>query len=126
MTVDQQLDALTHAIIDAIITVHRVLGPGFLEGVYQRALLIELSKRGVPVKTEMEVTVEYDGQLVGRHRVDLIVGERVLVELKTVEELHAAHYAQVRAYLRATRLGVGLLVNFSKERADYRRVMPGE
>ena len=126
MAVDQQLDALTHAIIDAIITVHRVLGPGFLEGVYQRALLIELSKRGVPVKTEMEVTVEYDGQLVGRHRVDLIVGERVLVELKTVEELHAAHYAQVRAYLRATRLGVGLLVNFSKERADYRRVMPGE
>lgn len=126
MAVDQQLDALTHAIIDAIITVHRVLGPGFLEGVYQRALLIELGKRGLPVKTEMEVTVAYDGQLVGRHRVDLVVGERVLVELKTVEELHAAHYAQVRAYLRATRLDVGLLVNFSKERADYRRVMPGE
>ena len=126
VAVDQQLDALTHAIIDAIITVHRVLGPGFLEGVYQRALMIELAKRDLSVKTEMEVTVEYEGQLVGRHRVDLVVGDRVLVELKTVEDLHPAHYAQVRAYLRATKLRTGLLVNFSKERADYRRVMIGE
>jgi GxxExxY protein len=115
-------DPLTHAIIEAIITVHKVLGPGFIESVYHRALIIELTKNAVSVATEVEVEVHYDGQLVGRHRVDLIVEGRVLVELKTVEDLAKAHYAQVRSYLRATGLPVGLLVNFSKEKADYRRV----
>jgi GxxExxY protein len=62
--------------------------------------------------------------LVGRHRLDLVVGGRVIVELKTVEELNKAHYAQVRSYLRATALPVALLVNFAKVRADYRRIEP--
>lgn len=115
-------DPLTHAIIQATITVHTVLGPGFIESVYQRALAIELEKHGLTVATEVEVTIRYDGQLVGRHRLDFVVNGRVIVELKTVEDLGKAHYAQVRSYLRATGLPVALLVNFSKEQADYRRV----
>jgi len=119
----QESDKLTGAIIDAIIVVHRVLGPGFVEAVYQRALAIELGKRGLSLATEVEVKIEYDGQLVGRHRLDLVIDDRVLVELKTVDDLGKVHYAQVRSYLRATGLPVALLVNFSKERADYRRIM---
>jgi len=118
-------DPLTRAIIEAIITVHQVLGPGFIESVYQKAFIIELTKSALSVATEAEVEVRYDGQLVGRHRIDLIVEGRVLVELKAVDELVKAHYAQVRSYRRATGLPVGLLVNFSKEKADYRRVELG-
>jgi GxxExxY protein len=68
------------------------------------------------------VEIEYDRQMVGRHRLDLVVDRRVILELKTVEELSKAHYAQVRSYLRATGLPVALLINFSKEKADYRRI----
>jgi GxxExxY protein len=113
---------LTYAVIEAIIKVHSELGPGFLEAIYQRALAIELKKRGIAVATETEVIISYDGHVVGRHRLDLVVDNRVIVEVKTVEELGRTHYAQVRSYLRATGFPVALLVNFSKERADYRRI----
>ena len=115
-------DALTFGIIEAVIKVHAVLGPGFVESVYHRALAIELRKRALAVEHEVEVEIEYDGHVVGRHRLDLVVDRRVIVELKTVEELGRPHYAQVRSYLRATGLPVALLVNFSKEKADYRRI----
>lgn len=118
-------DPLTHRIIEAIIRVHGVLGPGFLESIYHRALGIELTRQGIPTVTELDINIEYEGQPVGRHRLDLVVDGRVIVELKTVEELSKAHYAQVRSYLRATGLPVALLVNFSKEKADYRRIVLG-
>jgi GxxExxY protein len=115
-------DNLTHAIIEAIIQVHKALGPGFLESIYQRALLIELRKHDLDVATEMEIVINYDGQPIGRHRLDLVVGRRVIVELKTVEALSKAHYSQVRSYLKATGFSVALLVNFAGEKADYRRI----
>jgi GxxExxY protein len=118
-------DALTYSIIEAVIKVHAVLGPGFVESIYHRALVIEMRKRGLPVEHEVEVEIQYDGQMVGRHRLDLVVDRRVIVELKTVEDLSKAHYAQVRSYLRTTGLPVALLVNFSKEKADYRRIESG-
>ena len=115
-------DKLTESIIQSIIDVHRTLGPGFLENVYRRALLVELTRRGLGVETEKEVIIYYKGAEVGRHRLDLLVDNRVIVELKTVEDLSVVHYAQVRSYLKATGLTVGLLVNFAKEKADFRRV----
>jgi GxxExxY protein len=115
-------DDLMPIVIDAIRHVHRVLGPGFLEGIYQRALLLELRKRGVEVATERSFVVRYDNQEIGRHRLDMVVANRIIVELKTVPELSKAHYAQVRSYLRATGLPLALLVNFSKEQADWRRI----
>jgi len=115
-------DKLTEKIIDAIIQVHQTLGPGFLEGVYQRALLIELKKRDLYVASEKEVEVLYENQLVGRHRLDIVVDEEVIVELKTVEALSKAHYAQARSYLKASELKIVLLVNFAKEKADFRRI----
>lgn len=113
---------LTPEVVDAIIRVHQVLGPGFLEGVYQRALMIELDKRCLSIEKEKEIEVSYDGQPVGRHRLDIVVGGRVIIELKTVESLGKAHYAQVRSYLKATGLPVAILVNFSTDKADIRRI----
>jgi len=115
-------DRLTEAIIECIIKVHQTLGPGFLESVYRKALLIEMRKCNLGVQDEKEVIIYYDGEEVGRHRLDILVEGKVIVELKTVEELSKAHYAQVRSYLKATNLTVALLVNFAKEKADFRRI----
>ena len=115
-------DKVTHLIIDCIITVHQTLGPGFLESVYRRALVIELRKRGLQVEVEKEIVVFYDGQEIGRHRLDLVVNAAVILELKTVEDLAQAHYAQARSYLKATGIKLALLVNFAKEKADFRRI----
>ena len=121
MTAYQQ-DLLTQTIIEGIIQVHQTLGPGFLESIYRRSMVIELTKRQLTTETEKEIYIYYDGQQVGRHRLDLLVEGSVIVELKTVEQLSRAHYAQIRSYLKATGKRVALLVNFAKEKADFRRI----
>jgi GxxExxY protein len=115
-------DVLTDRIISCVIHVHETLGPGFLESIYRHALLIELLNRGLSAETEKEVIVYYKGQEVGIHRLDLVVEKKVILELKTVERLGKAHYAQVRSYLKATNLKLALLINFSLERSDFRRI----
>jgi GxxExxY protein len=119
---DFESDELTSKIIEAVIRVHQTLGPGFMESVYQRALLIELRKRCLEVQSEKEVLVVYEGQSVGIHRLDIVVEDEVILELKTVDELAKAHYAQVRSYLKASGIRTALLVNFAKEKADFRRI----
>jgi GxxExxY protein len=106
-------DELAHAVIGAAIEVHRHLGPGFLEGIYEEALCVELSDAGIPVERQAEISVDYKGRSVGRHRLDLLVAKTLIVELKTVEELAEIHKAQVISYLKATRLPLGLLINFN-------------
>jgi GxxExxY protein len=115
-------DALTARTIHAIIQVHQALGPGFLESIYHRALRIELRHQGLRADVEREVTIRYRGEVVGRHRLDIVVEDSLIVELKTVQSLGRTHYAQVRSYLAATGLELGLLVNFSEHKADFRRV----
>ncbi len=115
-------NGLTERIIGCIITVHKTLGPGFLETIYRRAMAIELMKAGLRVESERDVVVLYDGQEVGRHRLDLVVEGEIGVELKAIEALSKAHYPQLRSYLKATGLHLGLLVNFSAPIADFRRV----
>lgn len=101
---------------------HQTLGPGFLESVYRQALLIELRRCQFTAETEKGIIVYYEDEEVGRHRLDILVESKVILELKTVEKLSKAHYAQVRSYLKATGLGVAILVNFAKEKADFRRI----
>lgn len=84
--------------------------------------MIELRKAGLAVEHEREIRVFYDGLEVGLHRLDIVVERRVIVELKTVDRLAPAHYAQVRSYLRATGLRLALLVNFALEKSDFRRI----
>lgn len=115
-------DTLTEQIIEGIIAVHAELGPGFLESIYRNALQIELRSQGLKIEHEKEVRVFYRHTEVGIHRLDLLVEGKVIVELKTVEGLSRAHYAQLRSYLKAVGCSTGLLVNFAGDKADYRRV----
>src|SRR5215467_177257 len=105
-------DLLTGRVIGAAIAVHRTLGPGFLEAVYARALRCELSALGLTWSAEVEVPILYRGTLVGRHRLDLVVANEVVIALKSCARLDPVHFAQVRSYLAASGLRLGLLLNF--------------
>lgn len=115
-------DKLSQAVIECVIRVHSELGPGFNERVYHNALIVEFTRREIAFASELVIVVEYLGVSVGEHRLDLLVDGRLLLELKAVEELTKAHYAQVRSYLKAAKLMVGLLINFGKDKADFRRI----
>ena len=114
---------MSNQIIGAAIKVHKELGPGFLESIYEEALKVELSKNELDFASQMEVQIEYLGVPVGLHRLDLLVQNEVIVELKAVKELSDIPFAQLRSYLKATGMKVGLLLNFSKPTLEVRRVV---
>ena len=103
---------LTENIIKAAYTVHNTLGCGFLEKVYQNAMVIELAKRGIKADSQKSIKVSYEGQTVGDYVCDLIVDNKVILELKAVKELNDIHEVQLINYLKATGAEVGLLINF--------------
>ena len=108
-----KLDQLTHEVIGAAIEVHRTLGPGYLEAVYEEALAIELALRGIPFTRQVVIAVDYKGHSVGESRLDLLVGGQLVTELKAVEALAPIHSAQVISYLKTTGHPLGLLINFN-------------
>jgi GxxExxY protein len=113
---DVETDRLAQEVIGAAIEVHRTLGPGFLESVYEQALGVELGLRGVQLQRQVPVSVDYKGHSIGESRLDLLVDGRLIVELKAVEQLAPIHTAQLMSYLRATGYRLGLLVNFNTTR----------
>ena len=117
-------DPLTHQIIGCAIEVHRHLGPGLLEATYEEALCMELAEANLSYTRQLRVPVLYKGRIIGEHRPDLVVADRVLVEIKSVEALHSVHRAQTLAYMRVLRVPVGLLMNFNCDvlRASIRRL----
>ncbi len=115
--------ALTSEIIGAAIEVHRRLGPGFIESIYENALVIELRRRGLKVEEQVEVPVEYRGIEVGRHRLDLLVEGATVIELKAIKNLDNVHFAVVKSYLRAIGKEHGLLLNFAKTTLEAKRVI---
>jgi len=110
---DERTDVLARSVIGAAIEVHRALGPGFLEEVYENALAIEMRSRKIPFERQKGFRVDYKGDLVGEGRMDFFVGSCLVVELKAVQVLAAVHTAQVISYLKATGLTLGLLINFN-------------
>jgi GxxExxY protein len=101
-------------IVDCALKIHRQLGPGLLESVYETLLAHELTKRGLSVERQKPVPIIYDGiKFPEPFRVDLLVAGKVLIELKSVEELHPVHYRQTLAYMKLAKLRLGLLINFS-------------
>jgi GxxExxY protein len=108
-----ELDELAYAVIGAAIEVHRLLGPGFLESVYEEALCVELTLRGIRFARQLPIGVQYKGQKVGEARLDLVVDDSLVVELKAVEGVAPIHVAQILSYLKATRLRLGLLISFN-------------
>jgi GxxExxY protein len=110
------VNEITRAIIGAAMKVHTALGPGLLESAYCACLMHELIKQGFAVRREVELPVEYDGvKLDCGYRIDLLVAETVVVELKCVEDLSSVHEAQILSYLRLSGKQVGLLINFHKK-----------
>src|SRR5688500_14200611 len=112
---------ITGAILAAGIAVHRMLGPGFIERGYHRALCLELRKRRVAFETELRVPILYEGVQIGLHRLDLLVERLIVVELKAVRIVEDVHFAVVKSYLRAARLEHGLILNFARTKLDARR-----
>ncbi len=109
---DKELDELAYKVIGAAMEVHRTLGPGFLESVYEEALCVELKRREISFEKQAEISIQYKGHAVGKGRLDLLVDKKLVVELKTVESFAPIHQAQVISYLKATGLELGLLINF--------------
>ena len=117
------IDDITYQIRGAIFEVNKVLGYGFLEKVYEKALMIELSGRGVSVENQVPLKVSYKEQIVGEYFADLLVEGRVIVEIKSVANLLREHQAQLLNYLKATGICVGLLVNFTRNKAEIKRMV---
>lgn len=105
-------EELAKQFVDAALEVHRELGPGYDELVYENALAVELKLRGIPFDRQKTIKVFYKDVEVGEGRLDLLLDNELVVELKTVDELNSKHLAQVISYLKATELPLGLLVNF--------------
>lgn len=115
--------------VDAIYAVYRGLGPGLLESVYQKVLLYELKKRGLDATPEVDIPIQYDGHDFGSNlRADIVIGNKVIIELKSVKELQDIHFKQTLTYLRLTGMKLGILVNFNCTRlkdGNIRRVVNG-
>jgi GxxExxY protein len=108
-----ELEALIQRVIGAAIEVHRHLGPGFIEGIYEQALCHELYLRGIAFERQKVIVVSYKGMTLPGQRLDILVEDRLILELKSVEEIAPLHIAQVASYVKATGLKIGLIINFN-------------
>ena len=115
------INDITYAINGAAFEVGRVLGPGFLEKVYEKALLMELENRGYKVENQVPIKVVYKEKTVGEYLIDIFVEQKVIVEIKTFESLDKVHEAQLLNYLKATGIQVGLLINFKHPKVEIKR-----
>lgn len=120
---EYQYSDLTDKIIKIAIDIHRSLGPGFVEKIYQRALYLELKKNKFVFKREEKINVIYSGVNLGYEQVDFDIENKVLVEIKTVSEINEIHMAQVISYLKASKRKVGLILNFAKPKLEIKRVI---
>lgn len=118
-----EINDITYAIRGAVFEVNRILGSGFLEKVYENALIFELRDRGLKAENQVPLKVFYKENLVGDYLADIFVEDQVIVELKAVEKLEKIHEAQLLNYLRATGIRVGLLVNMKHPKAEIKRMV---
>jgi GxxExxY protein len=116
-------EALSGQIIEAAISVHKQLGPGFLKSIYENAMKVALRHRDIAYQAQKEVTVVFEDEEVGVHRLDLLVNSEIVMELKAIKALEDIHFAQVGSYLKATGLHVGLLMNFNSPTLVVKRIV---
>jgi GxxExxY protein len=120
---DFSLQPVTQQIIGAAFEVHNILGFGFLEKVYQRAMQVELQSRGVKVELEPKTQIQFKGIIVGDYAADLLVENKIIVELKTDATYQSFHEAQLLNELRGTGMKLGDLINFGREKVEYKRMV---
>ena len=116
-------ETLSKMIIGVAIKIHKELGPGFLENIYEEALKLELTEAKIHYESQKEVKIKYLDTEIGTHRLDIIVENKIIVELKATRELSDVHFAQLRSYLKATGLKIGLLLNFAKPTLEIKRIV---
>jgi GxxExxY protein len=112
---------LTYKVIGCAMEVHRELGYGFLEKVYENAMMVQLKKEGVEAKQQQGVSVQFAGETVGEYFADILIEDKIIVELKAVDSLIKPHFAQVLNYLKATDIKLGLLLNFGPQGLQHKR-----
>ena len=117
------INDITYKINGAVFEVNRKLGAGFLEKVYQNALIVELKEIGLKAESQVPITVKYKGNDVGEYFADILVENQVILELKVVDALQKIHEAQLLNYLKATGYKVGLLVNFTQPKVEIKRLI---
>jgi len=120
---DFSLRPITEQLIGAAFEVHNILGYGFLERVYQHAMQVELKARGANVELEPKIKVQFKGVIVGDYAADLLVEGKIIVELKTDPAYQSVHEAQLLNELRGTGIKIGYLINFGRERVEYKRMV---
>lgn len=123
MKEDLKYSALTHSIIGCAMEVHKILGNGFQEVVYQRALGIEMKEQRITYEREVEMPIFYKNKNIGTRRVDFFVASKILVELKAIINLEDVHLAQALNYLEAFNLEIGLLINFGSKSLQFKRLL---
>jgi GxxExxY protein len=114
---------LSYQVMKAVFEAHDALGPGFVESVYEEALVYELELRGIPFERQKVVTVSYKGRIVGTHRLDFVVDGKIVLELKAVSALTNVFKQQTLSYLKATGLRLGILINFGTPRVEHTRIV---
>jgi GxxExxY protein len=116
-------EELSNIVIGAAIKVHKELGPGFLESIYEEALKILLTENNISFEKQKEIKITFHGSEIGVHRLDLLIENQIILELKAVKELLDIHMAQLRSYLQATGLKTGLLINFARPKIQIKRIV---
>ena len=114
---------LSYRVMEIVFEVHNTLGPGFLESLYEEALSYELTLRGIPFERQKDIRVTYKGQVIGKHRLDLVVDGKIILELKAVSELNDVFRQQLLSYLKASGLRLGILINFGTPRVECKRIV---
>jgi len=114
---------ITEQIIGAAFEVYKVLGYGFLEKVYHKALVVELKLRRLPIEEEYAIKVIYENEIVGEYYADIFVERKVIVEIKVDDKYNSQHEAQLLNYLKATGIKIGLLINFGKSKCEFKRLI---
>jgi len=116
-------EELSFQVMSAVFEVHNVLGSGFLEKVYENALVKEFGLRGIKVETQKEINVSYKGDNIGRYYADILVDGKVIIELKAVDKLSRLNEAQLLNYLKATGIKLGYLINMGSKSVEYKRLV---
>ena len=119
----QELDVITKKIIGSAFAVSNELGTGFLEKVYENALMVLFQREGIQAKQQAPIAVYFEGEVVGDYYADILVEDKIILELKSVEEIINAHRSQVLNYLKATRLPLAIILNFGKNGLEHERLV---
>jgi GxxExxY protein len=113
---------LSYTIIEACMEVHRILGPGFTEKIYEEAVIREIAKRNIAFERQKLIEVFYKGDTIGEYRLDIVVDNRIVLELKAVSDMNSTFEAQLFSYLKATNMKLGILLNFGKKKLEFKRI----